>query len=55
VREILKQGLVQHVFVTGDALRNLPLGPEAILVQKPYRLFDLVTAVAKATGRGDLQ
>jgi CheY-like chemotaxis protein len=54
VSEILKQGFVPHVFVTGDAVRNLPVGPKAILLQKPYRLSDLVAAIAKATGRGNL-
>jgi DNA-binding response OmpR family regulator len=51
VKEILEQGFVPHVFVTGDAVRSLPLGPEAVLVQKPYRPSDLVAAIAKATAR----
>ena len=37
VREILRDGFVPHVFVTGDLLRNLELGPDAVLIQKPYR------------------
>ena len=28
VEQILKEGFVPHVFVTGDGLRGLPLGPE---------------------------
>jgi FixJ family two-component response regulator len=51
VKEILEQGFVPHVFVTDDAVRSLPLGPEAVLIQKPYRPSDLVTAIAKATAR----
>jgi CheY-like chemotaxis protein len=48
VAQILKEGFVPHVFVTGDGLRGLPLGPEAVLIQKPYRSSDLVSAIARA-------
>jgi DNA-binding response OmpR family regulator len=48
VRQILKGGFVPHVFVTGDGLRGLPLGPEAVLIQKPYRSSDLVAAITRA-------
>ncbi len=48
VKEILQQGFVPHVFVTGDALRGLPLGPGAVLLQKPYRPSDLMIAIARA-------
>jgi len=51
VKEILEQGFVPHVFVTGDSVRDLPLGPEAVLVQKPYRPSDLVIAITRATAR----
>ena len=51
VREILRDGFVPHVFVTGDLVRNLSLGPDAVLLQKPYRGSDLVTAIARAVGR----
>ena len=50
VREILKEGFVPHVFVTGDLVRNLSLGPDAVLLQKPYRGSDIVTAIARAVG-----
>jgi hypothetical protein len=39
---------VPHVFVTGDGLRGLSLGPEAVLIQKPYRISDLAAAIARA-------
>jgi two-component system, response regulator PdtaR len=53
VEQILKEGFVPHVFVTGDGLRGLPLGPEAVLIQKPYRSSDLVAAIARAIeGKG---
>ncbi len=45
VKEILTGGFVPFVFVTGDALRNLGLGPGAILIQKPFRDADMVAAI----------
>jgi two-component system, response regulator PdtaR len=48
VEQILKEGFVPHVFVTGDSLRGLPLGPKAVLIQKPYKSSDLVAAIARA-------
>jgi hypothetical protein len=38
------------VFVTGDLLRNLELGPDAVLIQKPYRTADIVAAIARVIG-----
>ena len=52
VKEILRQGFVPHVFVTGDLARNLSLGPDAVLLQKPYRGSDMVAAIARAVGGG---
>ena len=48
VEQILKEGFVPHVFVTGDGLRGLSLGREAVLIQKPYRISDLAAAIARA-------
>ena len=48
VKEILKSGFVPHVFATGDALRDLSLGPEAVLIQKPFRGPDIVHAIERA-------
>jgi DNA-binding response OmpR family regulator len=48
VEQILKEGFVPHVFVTGDGLRGLPLGPEAVVIQKPYKGADLVAAIGQA-------
>jgi CheY-like chemotaxis protein len=50
VKEILREGFVPHVFVTGDLVRNLSLGPDAVLLQKPYRSSDIVAAIARAVG-----
>ena len=50
VRAILREGFVPHVFVTGDLVKNLSLGPDAVLLQKPYRGSDIVAAIARAVG-----
>jgi CheY-like chemotaxis protein len=51
VKEIISDGFVPHVFVTGDLLSNLDLGPDAVLIQKPYRQTDIVAAIARAIGK----
>ena len=48
VKEILRSGYVPHVFVTGDTVRGMPLGPETILIQKPFRVSDLERAIQRA-------
>ncbi len=48
VNEILRGGFVPHVFATGDALRDLSLGPDAVLIQKPFRGPDIVHAIERA-------
>ena len=48
VKEILRGGFVPHVFATGDTLRDLSLGPEAVLIQKPFRGPDIVHAIDRA-------
>ena len=50
VRQILRERLVPHVFVTGDQLDNLSLGPDAIVVQKPFHESDIVAAIDRAIG-----
>jgi DNA-binding response OmpR family regulator len=52
VKEIVEEGFVPHVFVTGDILSGLSLGTDAVLIQKPYRGTDLIAAIELAiTGR----
>ena len=51
VKEILRSGFVPHVFATGDALRDLSLGPNAVLIQKPFRGPDIVHAIERALWR----
>ena len=48
VQQILRAGVVPHVFVTGDVLRDLSLGPGAILIRKPFRERDIVQAIERA-------
>ena len=48
VKEILGCGFVPHVFVTGDTLRDLSVGPNALLIQKPFRGPDIVKAIQRA-------
>ena len=48
VKEILRSGFVPHVFVTGEMVRGMPLGPETVLLQKPFRVPDLELAIQRA-------
>ena len=48
VKEILRSRFVPHVFVTGDRLRGMPLGPDTVLIQKPFRVSDLDQAIQSA-------
>jgi two-component system, response regulator PdtaR len=48
VKEILRRGFVPHLFVTGDTVRGIPLGPETVLIQKPFRVSDLERAIQRA-------
>jgi DNA-binding response OmpR family regulator len=48
VKEILRSGFVTHVFVTGDAVGGMSLGPDAVLIRKPFRVSDLDRAIQRA-------
>jgi DNA-binding response OmpR family regulator len=48
VKEILRSAFVPHVFVTGDSVRGMPLGADAVLIQKPFRVSDLERAIKRA-------
>src|SRR5271154_5080425 len=48
VKEILRSRFVPHVFVTGAAVRGMPSGPDAVLLQKPFRVSDLELAIQRA-------
>ena len=48
VKEILQSRFVLHVFVTGHSVREIPLGPDTVLIQKPFRVSDLERAIQAA-------
>jgi len=48
VKEILRSGFVPYVFVTGSALSGLSLGPDTVLIRKPFRVSDLDQAIQMA-------
>jgi DNA-binding response OmpR family regulator len=48
VNQILRERFVPHVFVTGDVLRNLSLGPGAVLIQKPFGVPEIIAAISRA-------
>jgi two-component system, response regulator PdtaR len=48
VQDILCDGFVPHVFVTGGRVSARDLGPDAVLMRKPYRSADIVAAIARA-------
>ena len=45
---ILKTRFVAHLFVTGDARRVRALHPDAIILEKPFFLPELVAAISRA-------
>ncbi len=51
VSEIIAQGFIPHVFMSGDRLTKAVLGPEAIMLQKPFQEADLLRAIAQALGQ----
>ena len=50
VEEILRTGPIPHVFVSGDTSRVKALGPDAVVIQKPFREADLARAIQRALG-----
>jgi CheY-like chemotaxis protein len=48
VKEILRSHYSAHVFVTGNASTNLSLGPNSVLIRKPFRTSDLDQAIQTA-------
>jgi CheY-like chemotaxis protein len=51
VEEILRAGPVPHVFISGDAERVRRRQPKALVVRKPFRQAELVTAIEIALAR----
>src|SRR5271154_3849968 len=48
VKEILRSRFVPHVFVTGETVRGMSLGPNTVFIQKPFRVSDLERAIQRA-------
>lgn len=48
VEEILRSHYAAHVFVTGNASTRLSLGPNSVLIRKPFRVPELDQAIQKA-------
>jgi CheY-like chemotaxis protein len=48
VEEILRAGPIAHVFVSGNARRIQTLMPGAVVIQKPFREAELVSAIEVA-------
>jgi two-component system, response regulator PdtaR len=48
LKEILRSRFVPHVFATGNGLRGVPLCPDTVLIQKPFRVRDLERAIQRA-------
>ena len=48
VEEILRAGPVAHLFVSGDPGTVQALRPSAVVVRKPFREADLVSAITTA-------
>ena len=48
VEEILRNGWVPHVFVSGETSSVQTLRPGAIVIQKPFREMDLDRAIQRA-------
>jgi FixJ family two-component response regulator len=48
VKEIVRSRFAPHVLVTGEAVRGMPSGPDAVFIQKPFRVPDLEQAIQRA-------
>lgn len=51
VRQILLDGPVPHIFISGDVLSAEQLDASAILLQKPFQETDLAQAIQRAFSR----
>ncbi|MBK5264229.1 MAG: response regulator [Alphaproteobacteria bacterium] len=48
IAKILLDGFVPHIFMTGDPYLVQALAPGAIILQKPFKLHDLVSAIERS-------
>jgi two-component system, response regulator PdtaR len=50
VEEILRTGLVPHLFISGDTFGVQARSPGAVVIQKPFRESDLAWAIQRTLG-----
>jgi two-component system, response regulator PdtaR len=48
VKQILSSSFVPYILVTGSALSGLSVGPDTVLLRKPFRVSDLDQAIQRA-------
>jgi two-component system, response regulator PdtaR len=48
VEHILRTKVIPHVFVTGDRAGILAVRPDAVVIEKPFRVRDLAAAIRRA-------
>jgi two-component system, response regulator PdtaR len=48
VDEIVAWGFIPHVFVTGDKPSVVEIRPDAVVIEKPFRVAELAAAVRRA-------
>jgi two-component system, response regulator PdtaR len=54
VAEILRKGFVPHIFYSGDISGVKASRPNAIAIQKPFRVSELARAIERALGASTL-
>jgi len=47
VRDIVAGELARHVFVMGDIVQELPLGPSVVQIKRPLRANDVAAAIQR--------
>jgi two-component system, response regulator PdtaR len=50
VEQILRSGLVPHIFVSGDPLTDRSINSIAVMMRKPFVVSDLIRAIQRALG-----
>lgn len=48
MRQILAQGFVTHLYITGDPVQLLKIVPNAVVVAKPFNMHALAAGMASA-------
>ena len=50
IEEILRTGFVPHLFITGNISRVKALRPGAVVLEKPFRVAELMLGIQRALG-----